>query len=248
MVDLGELGKVVMPDRNCGMRVGNILVLNRHLKTGKYYARVELDNQFFMVRDSIEDLVNGRIGPRIKRLVGNPYLVYSSGSTVLFDVNGRTTVIDTEDFDRVKDITWLVKSNRARGQDATYAYGGTWDKESKTWTSIALHRYILGVFDPNIQVDHRDFETTNNKKENLRVATFVENMRHRRAFSNNEVGIRGIRQDKRRGSFQARITVDGKQIYLGESFDIEEAKRLRAEAEERYFGQFSTTRQETDNK
>ena len=64
-------------------------------------------------------------------------------------------------------------------------------------------------------------------------------MRNISLFINNEAVVRGVRLDKRSNTYQARITVNGTQIYLGESKDIKEAERLRLEAEKKYFGQFS---------
>lgn len=214
MVDLSTLGNVSMGDEYSGTTIGNILILNKHEKTGKYYARIYDGNGYYITRDYVSELLNGNYGDKVRKLIGNPFLVYDSGKTVLFDINGKTILIDTVDLDKVRHITWRVHKDFRRNKDEEYVYGGTWDRETKKWTNLSMHRFILDITDPEVQVDHRDFDTTNNCRSNIRKATQTENTRHRRTFSNNEEGIRGVRQDKRRGSYQARITIDKNKFIL----------------------------------
>lgn len=42
-----------------------------------------------------------------------------------------------------------------------------------------MHRWIMGVTDPEIEVDHRDNDGLNNQRYNLRPCTHLQNMRFR---------------------------------------------------------------------
>lgn len=208
---------------------------------------------FKIARLNISDIINNILPEKFPgKLVGNPYLHLIDGTTVLFDINGVEIYIDTEDFNKINNITWRAHPPTCgRSIDNSwYAYGGICDKSSKyantakggKWIQYSLHRYILDIFDDKIQVDHKDMDGLNNRKSNLRTATQYENARHKSCYKNNEIGFAGVRLDKRTGRYQARITVNGKLIYLGESKDIEVAKKLRLEAEKKYFGEFKTHR------
>lgn len=223
---------------------GCMQILSMHKKKGKYYTRVNLGEECKIALLDYEEVVNNILPDKFQgKLVGNPYWHLTNGVTVLFDINGKEIYIDTDDFDRVKHITWRAHPPTCgRSIDNTwYAFGGKWDKETKKWTQYALHRYVMDVLDNNeIQIDHIDLNGLNNQKCNLRTATNTENARHKSLYKNNELGFTGVRQLGNK--YEARIRVDGKLITLGICDDIEEAKRLRLEAEKKYFGVFSTAR------
>ena len=223
---------------------GCMQILSMHKKKCKYYTRVMIDDTYKIALLSYEEIVNNILPTKFQgKLVGNPYWHLENGTTILFDINGIEIYIDTEDFDKIKHITWRAHPPTC-GRDVNntwYAFGGKWDKESRKWNNYALHRYIMNVLDNNsIQIDHVDLDGLNNRKSNLRHATQTENARHKSLYKNNEIGFTGVRQLGNK--YEARIRVDGKLITLGICEDIEEAKRLRLEAEKKYFGEFSTAR------
>lgn len=64
------------------------------------------------------------------------------------------------------------------------------------------------------EIDHINGIKTDNRLENLRVASRTENTQHRGKFNNNTSGYKGVRQS-RAGRWEARITVAKKQVFLG---------------------------------
>ena len=62
------------------------------------------------------------------------------------------------------------------------------------------------------------------------------NMRLRR---NNTSGAKGVNFDKRLQKWRSRINVNKKTIELGYFNKFEDAVKVRKEAEEKYFGEFS---------
>jgi hypothetical protein len=79
---------------------------------------------------------------------------------------GETTMVDDEDY--------LILSQRSwRADKDGYVISGA-SKNNKRY-NIRMHRYILGINDPNIVVDHKDFNKLNNQKCNIRPCTRSEN-------------------------------------------------------------------------
>lgn len=95
-----------------------------------------------------------------------------------------------------------------------------------------LHYKVL----PKKCIDHINGNRTDNSIINLREATVKENNRNVSAKKNNELGIKGIKNES--GKYRARIFVDGKHINLGLFADLQNAINARREAEELHFGTF----------
>lgn len=85
-------------------------------------------------------------------------------------------------------------------------------------------------------VDHVDGDFRNNKIENLRAANRAENNRNAKIRKDNTSGVKGVGLHK--GKWRARVTVDRKQVHLGEFRSKDEAERAVMEARERLHGDF----------
>lgn len=91
--------------------------------------------------------------------------------------------------------------------------------------------YVTGEW-PSRQIDHRDTDKSNNKWGNFRLATNAQNHQNRTApYKGNLSGLLGVHP--RRNKYTARISVGGKQKYLGTFSDKHEAHTayLKAKAE-----------------
>ena len=83
-------------------------------------------------------------------------------------------------------------------------------------------------------IDHIDGDKLNNAISNLRSVTLSENQQNRRIGKNTKNGIFGVRFDSRHNRYYSRITVNGREIYLGCFSDLFSACCARKSAENRF--------------
>ncbi|PHB11470.1 hypothetical protein COE80_31060 [Bacillus pseudomycoides] len=92
---------------------------------------------------------------------------------------------------------------------------------------------------PNHSLDRID----NSKgycSENCKWTDKAQQVINRRTPKNNKTGVKGVCWHKLAKKYHARITVDGKVINLGLYEDLEEAVKVRKNAEEKYWGNKSS--------
>ena len=103
-----------------------------------------------------------------------------------------------------------------------------------------LYRWILGLDDPNLDVDHLNHDTLDNRRANLRIVTRSENHQNRRgapAYARTSQ-YRGVSLHKptskwKKTKWRAYITLNGKQYSLGYYDTEEEAAQVAQEARRR---------------
>ncbi len=151
-----------------------------------------------------------------------------------YDNNGKDFYFDLDDYELIKDYYWMVTSEG-------YVETNITEENNRR---IKLHRFIMDVVDEDwkkVQVDHiRGKESRNdNRKSNLRLVTISQNQMNRKTQNNSLSGVAGVGWNKQRGKWRARIKVNGKEKYLGEFTDFEDAVKARKEAEVKYFGEYA---------
>lgn len=95
--------------------------------------------------------------------------------------------------------------------------------------------WVYGDMPPE-EVDHINGDRADNRICNLRLATRRENTRNARVRRDNTSCLKGVSPE--RGKFRARITVNGKRIYLGAFSTKEEAYKVVCAARESLHGDF----------
>jgi len=91
-----------------------------------------------------------------------------------------------------------------------------------------MHQMLLTAPD-GTEVDHRDRNTLNNRRDNLRLATHAENCMNRE----------GKAVFYRRGGWDATISVNNRSLYLGRYPDETSALSARDAARKFYYGEFA---------
>jgi hypothetical protein len=146
----------------------------------------------------------------------------------IFLKSGETTKISNCDYDAVIQHGWSksYRSDRSKG----YGYACT----SFGKKFYKMHRFILGVTDSNVFVDHINRDTFDNRRENLRLVSREVNAQNRKLHSNNKLKATGVIYRKDRGKYLAYIGIKSKPVYLGYFDSIDEAMAARKAAELKY--------------
>lgn len=88
-------------------------------------------------------------------------------------------------------------------------------------------------------IDHIDGDPSNNSIQNLRCASQKENTWNSRIRSNNTSGIKGVRYDKVRGKWSARLKAGGEFKLLKRFNTKEEAIEAYRLAADKYHGEYA---------
>lgn len=143
-------------------------------------------------------------------------------------------IIDEEDLPLVSQYRWCVYVK----PHTTYAVA--YREHDNSLQTIRMHRLIMGD-PPGLDIDHRNRNGLDNRKENLRAATRTQNMQNQRRHRNSRYPYKGIARDKSGRYWRAAIYVNGRRKDIGRFATPEEAARAYDEAAVRYFGEFART-------
>lgn len=117
-------------------------------------------------------------------------------------------------------FVWRVSCRGTKAGDVAGA-SGTEGRRHITigYARYKAHRlawlYVCGCF-PTKLIDHINGDPTDNRINNLRESTASENQTNQReAHSRNKTGLLGAQWNKGKQKFKSRITIGGKEIFLG---------------------------------
>ena len=134
--------------------------------------------------------------------------------------------LDDIDYDWASKLSWHVSKKG-------YAVRG--ERSCGKVVTTKMHREILGLRDPKIQVDHVNRIKLDNQRKNLRVADCSQSMANRVGWSKS--GFKGVYQ--RPTGYVAGIRVNKEFIYLGFFCTPEDAAKAYNEAAKKHFGEFA---------
>ena len=129
---------------------------------------------------------------------------------------GYVAIVDDEDYERIIGVgRWTVAVRR----NSIYAQNRK--KTSGRTRTIYMHRFILNITDPKIEVDHRDHDGLNNRRYNIRESTRRQNAQNMMKMRHNTSGYKGVRLT--RGSWDGRVSTEPGCIACGRFVTPEEA-------------------------
>lgn len=144
---------------------------------------------------------------------------------------GLFTIVDDKDFSLVNQYKWCANDGR---QGRWYA--ATSSIKNKY---IKMHRLITGA-KKGQHVDHKNGNTLDNRRSNLRICTHAQNARnlkHNRNIKKTSK-YKGVCWSKAHKKYTAQITFNYKKIHLGMFTCQRKASKAYHAAAKKYFGEF----------
>jgi hypothetical protein len=173
---------------------------------------------------------------KIKR----PPTYNADGTITIYLTKGYSAIIDDVDAD-LAEFNWNSEDNKwacyavrriNRPADGSKSY------------PIYLHRVILErnlgrTLEADEVADHKDTNSLNNRRSNLRPATNTQNTQNQRKRSNCSSEYKGVTWSKASKKWQAAIKHQGKNYYLGMFDDPLEAHKRYIEKATELFGEYA---------
>ena len=137
-------------------------------------------------------------------------------------------LVDDEDYAILTKFKWhankTAKSNIYATTEAPKVNG----KRQR----VKMHRFILGLKDVKVCVDHIDGDGLNNQRNNLRICTQMQNTHNRRKRGTRSTSkYLGVSFNKRHKKWRACIKTNGKSLHIGAFInEIDAAKAYNKKA------------------
>lgn len=155
--------------------------------------------------------------------------------TLFFKGVAHDVLYDERDHDLVSRHRWKIEK---RSGAKTSFYAST-KSVSLGKSKVYMHRMILSLTDPKIEVDHRFGNGLDNRRKMIRACTSSQNKMNRGkkvGTTSNFIGVCWYKQTRK---WKSRVKIDGKEIHLGYfTSEIEAAKARDSKAKELH-GEFA---------
>lgn len=142
---------------------------------------------------------------------------------------GKVAIVDDEDYEWLSRWKWFYGCG---------GYAGRHFRLNGKHNYLSMHRTILEV-PPGMEIDHKNRNRLDNRRENLRVCTRSQNEANRGIFPNNTSGIKGVSWDKVNKKWRAAIVHNCKYIHIGRYGNIEDASAAFEIKAKELFGEFA---------
>lgn len=146
---------------------------------------------------------------------------------------GYVTTVDQSDYFTLVGFSWYALKVQRR------VYAARSEKVDGEKRIVLMHRQIMGEPEKR-DVDHRDGDGLNNRRENLRVATRQQNLQafQRKPFRVTSI-FRGVSWHAQIGRWRATLKLNRRQISLGCYKDELAAAMAYDKGAKEHFGEFA---------
>lgn len=141
--------------------------------------------------------------------------------------DGTEFIFDAALFEKIRYQKWYACYKNIPGKQ-TYIINKN---------GLLLHQALFGKRE-NMELDHINLNTLDNRSINVRFCTHQQNQMNQPLQKNNTSGVAGVRFYKARNKFIARIKVCQHDIHLGYFLTFEEAVQARNVGMECMFGEY----------
>jgi HNH endonuclease/AP2 domain len=143
---------------------------------------------------------------------------------------GKTAVVSVEDFEQCKGYSWRAWWNKCTRSFYAIAYIGG--------KQVYLHRFVMGA-PKGMDVDHKNHDTLDCTRPNLRICTRSENLQNCRKRSSCSSSYKGVYWSKKGRQWVARVEKDDGSGWLGGFSSEAEAARAYNAAALLQYGEFA---------
>jgi len=150
----------------------------------------------------------------------------------LFDKDGKktgTAIIDASDYELIKDRKWHLK----KGCSSSYVSSG-----NSNATYLSLSRFLTNA-EEGKEVDHKDQNFLNNRRDNLRVCTKSQNQFNSKKRTDNKSGVKGVYFCKTSKRWKVTIQKNNVRYLLGPFKTFAEAEAAAASARRDLHGDYA---------
>jgi hypothetical protein len=227
-----------------GQKFGNLTVMERAddyiSPKGKHYVRwlckCDCGNTVVVIGGSLKKDSTKSCGCQRNISIGKAnkrYNTYdlSNDYGIGYTSKGEEFYFDLEDYNKIKDYCWY------KNKKGYIVASAREDGKSK---AIFMHRVVMGFPEKIYDVDHihGNCSISDNRKDNLRIATRSQNLVNKGLMPNNTSGVTGVHWNKSKKKWEAYVNINCKSVYLGSYNKFEDAVKVREVAEEKYYGEF----------
>lgn len=115
----------------------------------------------------------------------NDYIALSDNRIGILLTQGQIAIINSFQYYLIKNYTWYAMWSRFT---KTFYSATTIDNQT-----ISMHRLLMSVTDPEIEIDHKNGDTLDNTQNNLRLANHSEQQCNKKVYKSNiSTGIKNI--------------------------------------------------------
>jgi hypothetical protein len=149
---------------------------------------------------------------------------------------GTECIVDEEDFDEINKYTWRLVGAGYVSRNCVYKT----ETNSKKQRTIYMHKFLKPC-PKGKEIDHKNGNKLDNRKENLIICDRQQNCRKRPKLKRTKHKLtskyKGV--SFHQNKWRVRIFVENKEIYLGSFIDEKDAAKAYNEAALTYFKEYA---------